>query len=309
MTILNYAQKLVLAPMVRSGELPMRLLALNYGADLVWSPEIVDKKIIGCKRVVNEKINCIDFLQPGKSEVAVFRTHRELEKDKVIFQLGTADPALAVEAASVVAADVAGIDVNSGCPKHFSIHSGMGAALLKTPDKLISILNALVENVGKKYNIGISVKIRLLDTPEQTFELVRKLCKTGISALTVHCRKVPMRPRERAIRDDYLQGVANICKEAGVTCIANGDVYTRGDFLMLQEKYGVHSAMIATSAEQNASCFAAMRKEDLKPWNEVANEIFRLAKMTDNHFSNTKYMLCRIVPGKALIDVPGNTVS
>lgn len=28
--------KVVLAPMVRSGELPSRLMALKYGADLVW---------------------------------------------------------------------------------------------------------------------------------------------------------------------------------------------------------------------------------------------------------------------------------
>jgi tRNA-dihydrouridine synthase len=32
----DYRGKVVLAPMVRSGELPSRLLALNYGADLVW---------------------------------------------------------------------------------------------------------------------------------------------------------------------------------------------------------------------------------------------------------------------------------
>ena len=33
----DYRGKVVLAPMVRSGELPSRLLALHYGADLVWS--------------------------------------------------------------------------------------------------------------------------------------------------------------------------------------------------------------------------------------------------------------------------------
>jgi tRNA-dihydrouridine synthase 2 len=32
----DYRGKLVLAPMVRSGELPSRLVALHYGADLVW---------------------------------------------------------------------------------------------------------------------------------------------------------------------------------------------------------------------------------------------------------------------------------
>lgn len=32
----DYRGKIVLAPMVRSGELPSRLLAIHYGADLVW---------------------------------------------------------------------------------------------------------------------------------------------------------------------------------------------------------------------------------------------------------------------------------
>lgn len=32
----DYRGKIVLAPMVRSGELPSRLTALHYGADLVW---------------------------------------------------------------------------------------------------------------------------------------------------------------------------------------------------------------------------------------------------------------------------------
>jgi len=32
----DYRGKVVLAPMVRSGELPMRLLSLHYSADLVW---------------------------------------------------------------------------------------------------------------------------------------------------------------------------------------------------------------------------------------------------------------------------------
>lgn len=32
----DYRGTIVLAPMVRSGELPSRLLALQYGADLVW---------------------------------------------------------------------------------------------------------------------------------------------------------------------------------------------------------------------------------------------------------------------------------
>lgn len=53
---LDYTNKLVLAPMVRTGTLPTRLLSLYYGAGLVWSPEIVDRAIIGAKRVVDRKL-------------------------------------------------------------------------------------------------------------------------------------------------------------------------------------------------------------------------------------------------------------
>lgn len=40
--MLNYANKLILAPMVRVGTLPMRLLALDFGADIVYT-EVCDK--------------------------------------------------------------------------------------------------------------------------------------------------------------------------------------------------------------------------------------------------------------------------
>lgn len=36
MARLNYANKTILAPMVRIGTLPTRLLALKYGADIVY---------------------------------------------------------------------------------------------------------------------------------------------------------------------------------------------------------------------------------------------------------------------------------
>ena len=43
--------------------------------------------------------------------------------------------------------DVAGIDINMGCPKEFSIKGGMGAALLQQPEKVKAILTTLVKDV------------------------------------------------------------------------------------------------------------------------------------------------------------------
>lgn len=51
-----FKDKLVLAPMVRVGTLPMRLLALEYGADLVYTEELIDWKLLNSKRVENGEL-------------------------------------------------------------------------------------------------------------------------------------------------------------------------------------------------------------------------------------------------------------
>lgn len=53
--MLSYENKLILAPMVRVGTLPMRLLALKYGADLVYTEELIDWKFLRSKRRYNGK--------------------------------------------------------------------------------------------------------------------------------------------------------------------------------------------------------------------------------------------------------------
>ena len=304
----DYRGKIVLAPMVRSGELPSRLLALKYGADLAWGPETIDKSMIGTTKKVNPITSTIDFTRyPSNSsrtqpveqkESLIYRIHPIREHGKLIFQIGTSSPALAVEAAKLVAADVAGIDVNAGCPKPFSTSGGMGAALLQTPDLLASILTALVKEVGEVYEIGISVKIRLLETPERTEALVRKLCSTGITGLTVHCRTTPMRPRERAIREQ-LRMIAGLCRDAGVACLMNGDVKNKDEALHLIQEYGVDGAMIATAAEANSSCFRTEAEGGLLPWKGVVREYVKTALKVENKWGNTKFLLGQLMPGKS----------
>ncbi|KTW30738.1 hypothetical protein T552_00450 [Pneumocystis carinii B80] len=293
----NYHGKIVLAPMVRIGELPTRLLALKYGADLVWGPEVVDKSFVQgeiCKRVVNEKNKCIYFVKPPKNTI-LYSIH-PMERSKLIFQLGSADPELAVKAAQLIAKDVAAIDLNCGCPKHFSVHSGMGAALLKNVDLLESILIALVQNIGIPYKIGISAKIRILEDIKETEALVRRICDTGIIGLTIHCRTISMRNKEKAIRDQ-LKMISKICREKGVACIANGDIVNRKDGLEVIKEWDVDGAMIARAAEKNPSCF---RMEGLLPQIEIAQEWLRIAIQTGNSFSNTKFCILKILDDKSI---------
>lgn len=306
--MLDYKGKLVLAPMVRVSELPLRKLCLLNGADLVWGPEVIDKGLVASNRQVNDKLKTIDFIQNGTNKL-VWRTKPSLEKSKVIFQLGSADPELAVQAAEKVAQDVAGIDLNCGCPKHFSIHSGSGAQLLRTPDLLCSILVNLVEKVGKPFNIAISAKIRVLENAAKTYELVSRIVKTGISCLTVHCRTTPMRPREPAFYD-YLKEIASICKANNVACLVNGDIRNREMMHKFMEEYGVDGAMIAREAQVNPlTCFShdppvepeeplGRKEEDAKAL--VSCRAFVDACIEyDYNKAHTKYNLTTFVSGKS----------
>ena len=96
----------------------------------MWGEEIIDRRILKCQRVVNERLSTIDYLvnndntsnnnekkeKEKKKNILIFRTC-ELEKKKVIFQLGTNCPERALEAARMIEHDVAGVDINMGCPK------------------------------------------------------------------------------------------------------------------------------------------------------------------------------------------------
>jgi tRNA-dihydrouridine synthase 2 len=271
--------------------------------------------MIGTSRRFDEESKTVEWFRisshgqkdppPDAKESIIYRLHPELEKDKLIFQIGTSDPDRAVEAARLVAADVAGIDVNAGCPKPFSTSGGMGAALLKTPDKLCAILEALVKNITPEFEIGISVKIRLLDTAAETEALVRRLCATGITGLTIHCRTTPMRPRERAIRGQ-LRMIAEVCHEYGVACLVNGDVEGRDHGLQLAEEFGADGAMIAVAAEKNPSCFRSKADGGMAPWEEVVDQYVKTAIDVDNRFGNTKFLLSNMIPGRSKFYQPVN---
>lgn len=66
----DYGSGLHLAPMVRIGTCPTRLIALESGANLVWGPEIVDKAIIGSTREVDRTSFILASFSNGKGNKA-----------------------------------------------------------------------------------------------------------------------------------------------------------------------------------------------------------------------------------------------
>ncbi|KAI0063677.1 FMN-linked oxidoreductase [Artomyces pyxidatus] len=286
----DYRNGVVLAPMVRSGSLPTRLFALKHGAKLVWGPEIVDKAILHAERVVDPISGTISY--NGKSK-AMFTCH-PLEKPYFIYQIGSSDPDLAVQAAKTVMQDVSGVELNCGCPKPFSTHAGMGAALLTNPDLLCSILTSLRRELPE--HISVSAKIRLLPTQEDTLKLVERIVNTGVSCLTVHCRTRSMRPRERALQD-RMKDIVDFVKGMGkdVAVIENGDCVGYEDARRIRAMTGADSVMVATAAEANPTIFSPTPLADLETTlipsyiRLVRHSPTEQSKYLDNHWASTKF--------------------
>ncbi|XP_062316996.1 tRNA-dihydrouridine(20) synthase [NAD(P)+]-like [Osmerus eperlanus] len=282
---LSFRNIAALAPMVRVGTLPMRLLALDLGADIVYSEELIDIKMAQCERVVNEVLETVDFVAPD--EKIMFRTCRK-EKDRVVFQMGTANPERALRVAQLVENDVAAIDVNMGCPKEYSTKGGMGAALLSDPDKIEAILTTLVKGVSKP----VTCKIRILPTLEDTVNLARRVEKTGVAAIAVHGRLKEERP-SHPVHCDYIQAVA---EALNIPVIANGGsldlVKTYDDIEPFRSAAGSSSVMLARAAMWNPSVF---RRQGMLAVEQVIEDYIKYAVRYDNHAFNTKYCICQML--------------
>lgn len=277
---LCYQGKKILAPMVRVGTLPMRLLALKYGADIVYAEEIIDFKILKTTRFENKILGTVDFLLADGT--VVFRTCDE-EKQKVVFQMGTADPDRAVRAAKMLENDVAGIDVNMGCPKDYSVKGGMGAALLTQPENVKRILTALVKEVSKP----VTCKIRILPTIEETVAFAKLVERTGIVALGVHGREKHERPRDPV----HIDVIREVAQAVSIPVIANGvSTLVKGydDIEKYRVETGCSSVMLARAAQWNPSIF---REEGRVSSFQVIQEYIKLAVKFDNTVGNTKYCI------------------
>lgn len=132
------------------------------------------------------------------------------------------------------------IDINSGCPMKRVVHSGHGAALLKSPDKIKEILSTLRE--GLQEDTDLSIKIRVgYEKPENYIQIAKIAEEVGCSHITVHGRT----------RAQLYTGFADwslikeIKENVSIPVIGNGDIFTAEDAKEKIEYSGVDGVMLA----------------------------------------------------------------
>ena len=282
----------VLAPMVRAGTLPLRLLCLGMGAHAVFSEELICHKMLSSERLPKDKrTGLVNYVLKKNPNRVVFQTC-DLETDHVVFQIGTSDATRASQVAKMLTehGDISGFDLNCGCPKHFSISGGMGAALLKNPTKLESIIKKLRCDVN---NIPITCKIRLLDTEEETIALARRIEAVGAHALTVHCRETHHRPSEPA----QWGRLKPVVDAVNIPVIANGDLYSKSDIVSFLNESGADGVMFARGAMGDPSVFGSDDEgtDNLVPTYDLLRDYLRIASLVNNNLENTKYTMLQML--------------
>jgi len=270
----------ILAPMVRASTTPLRTQAISHGASLVYTEELVDRSITPTDRTLNKKLGTIDYRVPfhtyskkvqkrmladkdnpdSKDGAILLRIDPFVERNKLIYQMGTGESNLALEAAQKVIKDVNGMEVNMGCPKKFSVSGGMGSALLTDVKRACDIIATLRRNLENK---PVSAKIRLLDPtdPKPTLDFVRALIKAGANAITIHGRIVGDESHTVARWGTLTEVVRQLKQTESVPIIVNGDLYTRADIREMRRRTGCDGVMLARPALYNISLFRRGEEE------------------------------------------------
>ncbi|XP_024520344.1 tRNA-dihydrouridine(20) synthase [NAD(P)+]-like isoform X3 [Selaginella moellendorffii] len=307
---IDYRDKLILAPMVRvAGNAAVsdarrwlwRRSHLRRGDSGSQDAQMLSRReryvrlrpSISCvtSLLVPDVLGSIDFVENGTNDV-VFRTCKA-ERDHVVFQMGTSDPYRALTVAQLLCRDIAAVDINMGCPKPFSVTGGMGSALLSQPELVSEILTTLRRNL----DIPVTCKIRLLKSTQETVELARRIEKTGVSAIAVHGRRIPDRPKDRAKWD----GIADVVSALSIPVIANGDVFEPPDIPRIKAATGASSVMVARGALWNASIF---RPEGKLDWEEVKREYLRQCIVWENDIKFTKYTVNNMIIRNSSLESP-----
>jgi tRNA-dihydrouridine synthase C len=139
--------------------------------------------------------------------------------------LGGNPELMALNARRAVRAGATAIDLNFGCPAKTVNKSDGGACLLRTPERVGAIVSAVRQTLPRE--IPVSAKIRLgYDDRSAYLDNALAIVAGGASELTVHARSKADGYRPPA----YWEYIAEIRETIPIPVIANGEIWSWGDF-------------------------------------------------------------------------------
>ena len=220
-------QPVLLAPMEDVTDASFRYICKEYGADMVYTEFISSDGLIRDAAKTIAKMELFDYERP------------------VGIQIYGHIPEALIEAA--VRAEAAGpdlIDINFGCPVNKIANRGAGSGMMKYPDRMVEITEAIVKAV----KLPVTVKTRLGwdENSKIIVELAERLQDVGISALTIHGRTRCQLYKGEA--DWTLIGQVKNNPRMHIPIIGNGDITTPQKAKEAFDRYGVDGIMVGRAS-------------------------------------------------------------
>lgn len=217
----------MLAPMEDVTDPSFRLICREQGAAMVYTEFVSAEALVRNINSTTRKLVIDDRERP------------------VAIQIYGRDPDAMVEAARMVEqAQPDILDINFGCPVKKVAAKGAGAGMLRDPEKMLAITEAVVQAV----NIPVTVKTRLGWDCENKIitSLAPRLQDCGIKALTIHGRTRSQMYTGDA--DWTLIGEVKADPRMEIPVIGNGDIKTPEQAKAAFDTYGVDGVMIGRAS-------------------------------------------------------------
>ena len=201
-----------------------------------------------CALTYTEMVSANALIHENCKTLELFNIDGEVQPTTV--QIFGSDPKIMAQAASIIEKSKPQIiDINMGCPAPKIVKNGAGSALMKTPQ----LIGEIVEAVRSSVKIPVTAKIRIGWSPEtiNAVEVAKIVEKAGAAAIAVHGRT----------RCQFYSGKANwevikkVKEAVDIPVIGNGDVWGPEDGKRMLAETGCDGIMIGRGSMGNPWIF------------------------------------------------------
>ena len=196
--------RVFVAPMAGVTDRPYRQLCKRLGAGYAVSEMAASNALLWATDKTTRRINHDGEIEPKAVQIA------------------GADPNMMAQAARFnVERGAQIIDINMGCPAKKVCNVAAGSALMQSPEKIRSIVSAVVDAVGHD-GIPVTLKMRTgWNADNKNAPIIARMAEDlGISMLTIHGRTREDKYHGQAEYDT----IATVKQQVRIPVVANGDI-------------------------------------------------------------------------------------
>ena len=137
------------------------------------------------------------------------------------------------------------LDLNFGCPVNKVTKTGAGSSWLRVPEKMEEYVKEVV--AVSKHPVTAKIRLGWDANSINVFEVVERLERAGVSAITIHCRT---RAQLYSGKADY-NAISGLKERMRVPLIVSGDIFTPEDAKRAVEITHAEGVMVARGGVGN----------------------------------------------------------